>query len=82
MVAKFLDLDQQSFLTEAAICIEERWKKTMGYRFPKCKHSIFAGSRLVVQRDVTKKMTYNIILCADITQSDQVSTISFAVDSV
>ena len=54
----------------------------MGYRFPKCKHSIFAGSRLVVQRDVTKKMTYNIILCADITQSDQVSTISFAVDSV
>ena len=55
MVAKFLDLDQQSFLTEAAICIEERWKKTMGYRFPKCKHSIFAGSRLVVQRDVTKK---------------------------
>jgi len=56
----------------------------MGYRFvPKCKHSIFAGSRLVVQRDVTKKMIYNIILnCADITQSDQVSTISFAVDSV
>ena len=56
----------------------------MGFRFPKCKHSIFAGSRvgLVVQRDVTKKMTYNIILCADITQSDQVSTISFAVDSV
>lgn len=54
----------------------------MGYRFPKCKHSIFAGSRLVVQGDVTKKMTYNIILCADVTQSDQVSTISFAVDSV
>ena len=25
--SKFLDLDQQSFLTEAAICIEERWKK-------------------------------------------------------
>ena len=54
MVAKFLDLDQQSFLTEAAICIEERWKKTMGFRFPECKHSIFAGSRvrLVVERDV------------------------------
>ena len=24
---------QQSFLTETAICIVERWKKSMGYRF-------------------------------------------------
>ena len=30
---------QQSFLTETAICIVERWKKSMGYRFvPECNH--------------------------------------------
>ena len=30
---------QQSFLTETAIRIVERWKKSMGYRFvPECNH--------------------------------------------
>ena len=31
---------QQSFLTETAICIVERWKKSMGYRpVSKCNHA-------------------------------------------
>ena len=31
---------QQPFLTEAAICIFERWKKSMGYCFvPECNHA-------------------------------------------
>ena len=31
---------QQSFLTEMAICIVERWKKSMGYRFvPECNRA-------------------------------------------
>ena len=31
---------QQSFLTETAIGIVERWKKTLGYRFaPDCNHA-------------------------------------------
>ena len=31
---------QQSFLTETAICIVERWNKIMGYRFvPECNHA-------------------------------------------
>ena len=31
---------QQPFLTEAAICIFEQWKKSMGYRFvPECNHA-------------------------------------------
>ena len=31
---------QQSFLTEMAICIVERWKKSMGHRFvPECNHA-------------------------------------------
>ena len=31
---------QESFLTEAAICIIERWKKRMGWRFaPQCNHA-------------------------------------------
>ena len=31
---------QQPFLTEAAICIVERWKKSIGYRFvPECNHA-------------------------------------------
>ena len=31
---------QQFFLTETAICIVERWKKSMGYRFaPECNHA-------------------------------------------
>ena len=32
MVAKYFE-SRQSFLTETAICIVERWKKSMGYRF-------------------------------------------------
>ena len=50
---------QQFFLTETAICIVERWKKSMGYRFvPECNHAqeshtchffsaILAGQRFV-----------------------------------
>ena len=52
---------QQFFLTETAIFIFERWKKSMGYRFvPECNHAqeshlsiffvftaIFAGSQFV-----------------------------------
>ena len=31
---------EQSFLTETAICIVERWKKCMGYRFvPECDYA-------------------------------------------
>ena len=31
---------QQPFLTETAICIVERWKKSMGYRFvSKCNRA-------------------------------------------
>ena len=31
---------QQSFLTEMAICIVERWKKSMGHRFvPECNRA-------------------------------------------
>ena len=31
---------QQTFLTETAICIVERWKKSMGYRLvSKCNHA-------------------------------------------
>ena len=31
---------KQSFLTETAICIVERWKKSMGYRpVSKCNHA-------------------------------------------
>ena len=31
---------QQPFLTETVICIVERWKKSMGYRFvSKCNHA-------------------------------------------
>ena len=31
---------QQSFLTETAICIVERWKKSLGYRFAsECNHA-------------------------------------------
>ena len=31
---------RQSFLTETAICIVKRWKKSMGYRFvSKCNHA-------------------------------------------
>ena len=51
----------QSFLTETGICIVERWKKSMGYRFvPEGNHAqevmrvnffvfsaIFAGPRFV-----------------------------------
>ena len=33
MVAKFLDLLKQFFLTETANCIAKRWKESMGYRF-------------------------------------------------
>ena len=48
---------QQSFLTETAICIVERWNKSVGYRFvPQCNlaqeshichffSAIFAGPR-------------------------------------
>ena len=39
MVAKFLDLNNCSW-QETAICIFERWKKSMGYHFdPECNHA-------------------------------------------
>ena len=35
-----ISASQQPFLTEAAICIFEQWKKSMGYRFvPECNHA-------------------------------------------
>ena len=34
-----ISVSQQSFLTEMAICIVERWKKGLGYHFvPGCNH--------------------------------------------
>ena len=64
MIAKFLDL-KKTFLTEMAICIVERWKKSKGYLLflsaimhSKVMHvhffvffpAIFAGLRFVVIR--------------------------------